>query len=317
MTSSATREFDVVVVGGGVAGLGAAGTAAEEGWRTAVAVGVSPGGRLANFARAVALPFAEPGLLGSTAAGVALERALDAGVTPIFEQAAFASAGPPWELDCGEDRPAAPAVVVATGRSDPLLGLPGEADLVGNGISYCASCDGPLFAGERVVVVGDSDWAVEEVLELADVVAAVTLVVDTPRLRCTPARAARLAGAAGVDVITGGTVTGIGTAGSGVESVTVTVGGAARDVPAKAVFALIDGTPRTAGLPPGVGCSPGGGIRVDDDFATDVAGLFAVGDVTRSRAESLARNSGDGVAAGLAVSRWLGGRVKASVAGDG
>jgi thioredoxin reductase len=84
------------------------------------------------------------------------------------------------------------------------------------------------------------------------------------------------------------------------------------------VFALTDGVPNTIGLPTGVALTDSGGVSVDEDFATTAAGLFAVGDVTRTRAASLARNSGDGVAAGLAVSRYLSTVAEAAaVAGDG
>jgi thioredoxin reductase (NADPH) len=318
MTDSSIRDFDVVVVGGGVAGLGAAIAAAEEGWQTCVAVGIAPGGRMGNFARPVSLPFADQGVFGSAAAGLALERALDVGVTPIFEQAEFAADGPPWLLTCGDDRLSARAVVIATGRRDPLLGVPGEAELVGRGLSYCASCDGPLFAGEPVVVVGDSDWAVEEVLELAEVVATVSLVAERPELRCTPGRAAKLAETSNVALLTGAHLTGFTEGAGGLEAVTVELAGGPRQVSARGVFALTDGVPDTAGLPDGVAVADGGAISVDEDFATTVAGVFAVGDVTRNRAASLARNSGDGAAAGLAVSRYLS-RVPeaAGVAGDG
>jgi thioredoxin reductase (NADPH) len=312
MTDSSIRAFDVVVVGGGVAGLGAAIAAAEEGWQTCVAVGIEPGGRMANFARPVSLPFAEQNVFGSAAAGMALERALDAGVTPIFEEATLTSTTSPFELACGDDVLSARAVVLATGRADALLGVAGEQDLVGRGISYCASCDGPLFAGQPVAVIGDSDWAVEEVLELAEVAAGVSLIVGTPDLRCTPERAAKLAKAGDVEVLTDAVVSDLVGGGNGLDTVSVSVAGAQRQVNARGVFVLTDGHPDTRDLPAGVALAEDGSIRVDGDFATTLDGVFAAGDVTRSHAASLARNSGDGVAAGLAVSRYLS-RVSGSV----
>jgi thioredoxin reductase (NADPH) len=315
MTESSIRAFDVVVVGGGVAGLGAAITAAEEGWQACVALGITPGGRMANFARPVALPFAEPNVYGSAAAGLALERALDVGVTPIFEQATLTNGGPPFLLECGEEQLSARAVVFATGRADALLGVTGEQDLVGQGISYCASCDGPLFTGDPVAVVGDSDWAVEEVLELAEVASAVSLVVGTSGLLCTPDRAAKLAKATNVEVLTGAAVSDLVAGDHGLDTVVVTAADGRREIPARGVFVLTDGVPDTRDLPADVATNEDGSVRVDD-FATTVAGLFAVGDVTRGHAASLARNSGDGVAAGLAVSGYLS-RLAAAVASDG
>ena len=201
-----STDWDIAVVGAGVAGLTAARVAAEAGQRVIAYDRLSPGGQLVNLTTVHDYP--EPG--GSAESwGLISElvaRAEAAGVTMSFDEVTRVHAGTPVRLETAGGEVTARAVVIATGLSNGRLGLPGEEELVGRGLSTCAGCDGPLYRGKAVAVVGDDEWTAEEALELADLATSVTVLVPGEP-RWSPERAERLRAADRVEVLTGAEVT--------------------------------------------------------------------------------------------------------------
>jgi thioredoxin reductase (NADPH) len=196
-------DYEIAVAGGGPAGLTAALFAARQGRSTVLLDPLGMGGAILNTERIEDWPGFPEGIPGfdfgprlqeqAVAAGAAVE---PAEVTRLDQRGADWAVG---ELVAG-------AVIVATGTRPRLLGVPGEVELAGKGISHCASCDGPLFRGQTVAMVGGGDSALLETLELGGHDVRVVLVQDGEALTGQETYARRVAESAHVEVRTGSVV---------------------------------------------------------------------------------------------------------------
>jgi thioredoxin reductase (NADPH) len=178
-----SKDFDILVVGGGIAGLSAALTAARLGRRTLVLTGDVLGGQLLNIEKIDGYPGFPDGVPGYDLCPMAQEQAAAAG-------AEFAMAGATrlerssdaWLVGTPSESYDARSVILATGTRLRDLGVPGESTLRGKGVSQCASCDAPLLRNRPVIVAGGGDSALQEALTLAEHCSAVTLVHHNPEL---------------------------------------------------------------------------------------------------------------------------------------
>ncbi len=160
------NNYDVVIAGGGIAGLTAALISARAGRATRVLTGPALGGHLLSIERIDGYPGFPDGIPGYDLCPMVQEQAAAAGAE--FSAATVtrleADAGR-WRVTDGEGDVRARAVVIASGTTSKVLGIPGEAKLRGKGVSHCASCDGPLIRARVVGVVGGGgDSALQEAL---------------------------------------------------------------------------------------------------------------------------------------------------------
>jgi thioredoxin reductase (NADPH) len=282
-----STDWDVAVVGAGTAGLVAARVAAERGLRVVVYERMSPGGQLVNL---TAL-HDHPGGTGPELMSRLTAAAEDAGVRIAYAEVTRVHPGTPARLATGDGEVTAGAVVVAAGLSAGRLGLPGESSLVGRGISTCAGCDGPLFRGRPVSVVGDDEWTAGEALELAGSASAVTVLVPGEP-RWSAARAARLAADERVEVVPGATVTAL--RGEGVLSgVVVRTSNGERELAVAGVFPFV-GRRGPEGLVAGLAADAEGRLVPGD-------GVLVAGDARAGAEQSLAAAEADGRTAGEAA----------------
>jgi len=196
------------------------------------------------------------------------------------------------------------AVVVATGAHPQLLGIPGERDLFGLGLSYSAISHAPLFWGKKTAVVGSDELAFRALTELATVASHVYLVAPQDLPADSPWMA-KIKSFDNVDILPGATVVGL----SGdpyVEEMTLRLGsGEQRTLPVKGVFVELGLIPNTGPVQGLVALDGQGRIVVDCRGATSHPGIYAAGDVTNSYAEQVLIAIGDGAKAALAAYEYL------------
>ena len=299
-------ERDLVVVGGGPAGVSAATVAAADGWTVSVVDAEGGGGRLYKLDDVHDYPRVGAAVAGPELAGDLVDAAVAGGVDVVFDRvrSVTSSSGSSWLIECDGEPLQAAAVVFATGHADAVLGLPGENELRGRGLSYCASCDGMLFASRRVAVIGAGNWAVDEVLQLSQRAAQTTLLCPEPVLASTKVRRTRLA-SAGIEVMVGAMATALDRQDGKLAGIEISSAAGPLKLDVDGLFPLYGMAPALDAAPEAV---VGGDVRrivVDANGATSVSGLFAAGDVTHTRDGFVSEAIAEGVRAGTAASVYL------------
>jgi thioredoxin reductase (NADPH) len=301
-----SREIDVVVVGGGLAGLTAALTSARLGRSTAVITGDVIGGQLVSIDKIEGVPGFPEGVPGYDLCPMAQEQAAAAGAELVSASAeSLAAEDGRWRVAVAGDELVARGVVVATGAALGKLGVPGEDRLVGKGVSQCASCDAPLLRDKVAVVVGGGDSGMQEALTLVEHVARVVLLERRDALRGQASYRERVRANAKIELRFGAVVTEI-LGDDAVRAIRVgEPGGADAELPTDAVFAFPGLAPNTALVRHFVALDPTGRIEVDPELRTGAVGLCAAGSVRQGSPNRAAAAMGDGAAAAIALDRYL------------
>ncbi len=304
----AKEIYDVIIVGGGPAGLAAGLYCQRAAMKTVLFERGLIGGQIAISKEVENYPGVE-GITGFDLAEKLLQHAKGFGLSIIKEEVAAVSAG----RDLHEVRLAngdgyrAAALILASGGTARKLGVPGEADYLGRGVSYCATCDGFFFRDRTVVVVGGGDTAVEESLYLARLARKVYLVHRGGSLRAVKLLQNRLFSEPSVEVVWNTVVTRIKGNGRNVEAVTLedTWSGERRDLPTDGVFIFIGFSPNNLLIPPEVRINELGFVITDEKCETNVPDIFAVGDLRKKYANQIVVAAGDGALAALAAAHYV------------
>src|SRR5690606_18149819 len=299
--------FDVLVVGGGPAGAAAAIYAARKGIRTGVAAERFGGQVLDTLAieNFVSVQYTEGPQLG-----VALEqhvREYDVDVMNLQRATKLVPASEPGglvevQLDSGASLKAK-SVVLATGARWRQMGVPGEDQYRNKGVAYCPHCDGPLYKGKRVAVVGGGNSGVEAAIDLAGIVEHVTLLEFDSKLRADEVLQRKLRSLPNVDILVNAQTTEIQGDGSKVTALVYKdrESGESRSVELAGVFVQIGLLPNTEWLEGTVELSPRGEIVIDERGATSVPGVFAAGDATTVPYKQIVIAMGAGCTAALSA----------------
>ncbi|MDP3685618.1 MAG: FAD-dependent oxidoreductase, partial [bacterium] len=203
---------------------------------------------------------------------------------------------------------ASKTVIYATGRKPKQLGIPGEEQYRNKGVSYCAVCDGPLFGGKEVAVIGGGNSALEAVLMLTKIASKVTAVNINPQFKGDEIYIQQLPKHANVEVVTSSLTTGI--RGDGKFATGIVVEDKAtkqrREVPAKGIFVEIGSLPIIEPVK-GLGLELNGykDIVVNRHCETSIPGFYAVGDVTDVRDKQIVVAAGMGCTAALSAGEYL------------
>ena len=196
------------------------------------------------------------------------------------------------------------AAIVTAGKRSRTLGIPGEAAFTGRGVSYCATCDAPFYRKKTVAVVGGGDSAVQAAIELSALCPEVYLAVRS-RIRAQEILVKRMKEHENIEVLLGYTPEEIkGT--KKVESLSVkSASGETKTLAVEGVFVEAGGIPNSGFLPAGVEMNGSGEIITDKEGRTTLPGLFAAGDVTDCANKQIIIAAGEGAAAALAAHEYL------------
>lgn len=287
-------SFDVIVIGAGPAGLTAATEAARAGLKSLCLDKLAPGGELINLGTLYEFDELFTGVqMGS----ILTDDAVVAGVEIGFGEVVSVSGSGPFEVTTAEgDKHVGRALVIAAGLTKGKLGVPGEEQFEGRGLSHCAHCDGPLYAGQSVIIAPPRawPWTYTEASALVGIVGDITVLGDMTALGGTPPDPLP-----DVTIVDGRIVALEGK--DGLETVTIEAGGQRNTVPANAVFAYAGRTPAAEFMPDSLARDASRHIVVDGQGQTSLPLVYAAGDV-RSGTKDFLKNA---IADGQKVARSI------------
>ena len=297
-----TAPFDLIVIGTGVAGITATKLAQQAGLSTAMIEANLFGGLITNI-NDLDGPFDSS---GSDYAASLMSAACDLGAENISATVSTVEQGEEYfTVKTDNDRHTARAIIVASGGRIRHLGVPGEEELEGRGVSRCADCDGPLFNGEEVVVVGGGDSAVQEAIALAAYARRVHIVHRGETFRARAHLTERLVGLRNVTVHWHTRVQAI-LGSDGVRAVeTVSPDGVSGEMACAGVFPYIGLEPASTFLPESVARDASGYIVTDDAMRTALPGLFAAGVVRAGNGGTISDAEADAAAAARSMLAFL------------
>jgi thioredoxin reductase (NADPH) len=302
-------DYDVIIVGGGAAGLSAALYATRAQLRTLVVEKMGCGGQILTTDLIENYPGFPEGVKGPLLAQAMEQQARKFGAEVLYDvvERVEVQGHPTVVYTASGARLTATALILAMGGEHNKLGVPGEEEFAGRGVSYCATCDGNFFAGQPVVVVGGGDAAIEEGLYLTRIVEKVTVVHRRDQLRASRILQQRAFANPKMEFRWSTVVQEI----RGKESVDRVLlkdlkTGGTYEFPTQAVFIYIGFHPATAFLRgSGVPMDPAGHIITNIRMETAIPGVFACGDVRQFSDRQLGTAVGDGITAALSAYRYI------------
>ncbi len=305
-------EYQVVVLGGGPAGLSAAIYAARSGFSTVILEKMLPGGQIANASRVENYPGFVDGVSGMELGQSMHRQAEKEGAETVITEVTgieLADRGADsifHTVKTTDQDVRGLAVIIATGSRYRLLNVPGEIELTGKGVSYCATCDGPFFRGKKVLVVGGGDTAIADALELSKFANEVTVVHRRDELRASRALQGNVLRTPKIQFMWNSVVESI-YGDPAVSSVRLrnTKNDIISELAVDGVFVAVGSVPSTGFLGDSVPVDEFGCVITNVQLETDVAGVFAAGDVRHDSARQAITAAGDGATAALSARRYI------------
>ena len=301
------RQYDVLVIGGGPAGYTAALYCARAGLSVAVIEKMAPGGQMSTTERVDNYPGFPEGVEGFSLAMEMQKQAERFGAESIFDEVnSVELEGSEKKIHAAQGDYTAKAVIVATGASPRELGVSGERELRGKGVSYCATCDGAFFRGKETVVVGGGDTAAADAVFLAKLCKKVTVIHRRDKLRASMAYAKPLREAGNVEFAWNSVVEEIEQKDglvSGVKIRNVKTGEICQ-ISCEGIFIAVGNLPNTSLFPDSIK-TQGGYLDAGEDTRTKIAGVFAAGDVRRKPLRQVVTAAADGAVASYMAEEYL------------
>lgn len=291
--------YEIIIIGGGPGGYTAALYAARAGLSTLVLEGIAAGGQLGQTHWIDNYPGFPEGIDGFTLAQQMQAGAHRFGAQTRYEQVTAVDLySNPKKVETGRNIYHAKVVIFATGAKPRPLGLPGESELVGKGVGYCAACDGMFYKGKTVAVVGGGNTAVGDALLLSRVAEKVILIHRRDSLRATKVYHQALLDAPNVQILWNSQVTALHAeeklTGITVEDLQT---GQKQQIDCQGLFVSIGRLPNSALVQGQLTLDAGGYIPTDSLTQTQIPGVFAVGDVRTTPLRQVVTAAADGALA--------------------
>lgn len=306
-TNAIAKHFDMIILGGGPAGLTAALYAARAGFSVVVLEQLSAGGQMALSHQIDNYPGFENGIDGVTLSQKMEAQALRFGaLTKRAEVQSVDLTSDPKVIRTSEGVYCGKTVVVATGAVPRALGLPEEQAFIGRGLHYCAACDGMFYRGKTVVVVGGGNSAAADALLLSRIAEKVILVHRRDTLRAENIYRESLQNAENVEfrwnsevrqLLHGDALTGV--------RIQDKLSGLEEDIPCDGVFVSIGRRPATELLEGQLKLDDSNYVIADESTVTNIPGVFAAGDVRAKGVRQIVTAVADGAVAAHMAESWL------------
>lgn len=304
---------NIVIIGGGCAGLTAAVYAARANLKPLVLAGPMPGGLITTTGVVENFPGFPEGIEGFNLVMQIQAQAERFGATVNFGTVEFVDLSvKPFELRVDGEKVNAETLIIATGAAPRHMGIPGEEELAHKGVTYCATCDGalPIFRNQPLVVIGGGDSACEEALHLTQFGSVVYLVHRRDTLRASSIMADRVLHNPKIKPIWNSVVAGIADVAQGkVTAVTLrnVQTNAEETLPCAGVFVAVGHTPTTQLFEGQLEMDPAGFIKHDADTSlTSIPGVFVAGDCADPRYRQAITAAASGAKAAMDAIKFLG-----------
>lgn len=298
--------YDVIIIGSGPAGLTAAIYTTRAGLKTLIIAGAKWGGQLQLTTEVENFPGFPEGIMGPDLMSNMRKQAEHHGAEIVdvnFTEGDFTKR--PFTVKTPDKTYQGKAVILATGADTKWLGVKGEMERVGRGISTCAPCDGPFFRNKNIIVVGGGDSAMEEATVMSKYAAHVTIVHRSEAFRASKVMQDKVFANEKISVMYDTSITEI-LGENKVEKVKLKNNktGEESEMPIDGVFVAIGHIPNTKVFN-GIELDEKGFIKVRDHFHTNVEGVFTAGDVHDKQYKQAITAAGFGCAAALEAEKWL------------
>lgn len=296
--------YDVIIVGGGPAGLTAAIYARRAGYSTLLLEGGTPGGQAATTPDIENWPGSQ-NVAGADFSMQLFEQSKALGAEIRFETVSALADGGKFKIVTTPNSVfSARTVIIANGVRRRKLDVPGEERLAGRGMSYCATCDGNFFRGKDVAVVGGGNTAVEDALFLANLCPKVYLIHRRDAFTAEKHLTDGLSAAQNIEVLLSHKVLEV-LGETRVEGIRVEGPQGARDISVSGVFAAVGLMPDNNVFTPPLDLDERGYIKAGEDTLTNVPGIFAAGDTRTKELRQLVTAASDGAAAASQAGKYL------------
>lgn len=298
--------YDVVIIGAGPAGLTAAIYTRRAAKKVLVLEAKVYGGQIVNTLDIENYP-AEEHISGYDFATKLYNQAKNLGAEIVFEKVISIEAnGKQKKVITTDNVYEAGSVIIATGSENKKLGLPNEDQLIGKGISYCATCDGAFYKNKKVAVVGGGNTALEDALYLADVAEKVYLIHRRSEFRGEDSTVSRLKGKENIQFVLNSNVTKLN-AGNKLESIEVaSTDGKVRTIEIDGLFVAIGRIPESKAFANLIKLDDAGYIEADEKCHTNVDGIFVAGDSRTKDVRQLVTAASDGAIAATEAVKYIG-----------
>jgi thioredoxin reductase (NADPH) len=300
------EQYDVVIIGAGPAGLAAALYTSREDLRTLVLDKGVAGGLIATTEMVDNYPGFPNGIGGIELADHMKKQAqrFGAEVKTMTAVTALKPSDGGIEIDASTGPIRTRSVLIATGSSYRKLNVPGEKELEGRGVHYCATCDGPLYRGKHIIAVGGGNTALQEGLFLTKFARKLTLLVRGPELKGSEVLAIALKSKPNVEIKFNTSITEVRAEDGKFIGVATTSSGDVAQIDADGLFPFIGLLPNSDWLK-GVKLDAKGFVVASREFATNLPGVFAAGDIIEGSVGQVASAVGEGVSAALSIRKYL------------
>ena len=298
-------EYDVLIIGGGVAGLTAGLYASRAGLKTALLERMMTGGQIINAERIENFPGFPDGISGADLGARMLDQATKYGLeVRLSEVMGLRQGSPAWAVDTYDGTVSARSVVMAGGSTLRKLGVPGEEELHGAGVSYCATCDGAFFIDQVVGLIGGGDSALDEAMTLTEFASKVLMLQRANSFTGQKVLQDRVLSHPKVEVRWNTSVDAVLGEGQ-VEGVNVTelTSGETSRIDLSGVFIFVGLEPNSLYLADLLRLDNVGHVPTDIWMRTPLPGLLAAGDIRQSSAAQLVTS--DGATAAIAAQRYV------------
>jgi thioredoxin reductase (NADPH) len=298
--------YDVIIIGSGPAGLTAAIYSTRADLKTLVISGVKWGGQLMLTTLVENFPGFPEGIQGPDLMQSMRKQAEKFGtefVDDNFTAADFSTQ--PFKISVGGKTYEGKSVIIATGADTKWLGVPGEKEKIGRGVSSCAPCDAAFFRNKKVIVVGGGDSAMEEALVLTKFADSVTLIHRRDSFRASEIMQKRVKENPKIKIMFNSEITEV-LGDLKVEKVKIKNNqtNAISEMPIDGIFVAIGHMPNSS-MFTGIDLDEQGFIKIHDHYLTNVDGVFVAGDVHDNNYKQAITAAGYGCAASLEAQKWL------------